>query len=111
MEAIERRLDEWRTEATACAKARAEATYLEEFKRSKLAILQKKYEALGFASVAAQEREARADPEYVEYLEGLRAAIEEAAKLEYFLKISFRGSELWQSLQANKRAEIKAYGG
>lgn len=106
---IERRLTELRTKAALYAKAAAEKTYLEEFRKSKLAILQKKY-MKDFDSVAAQEREARADPEYVDLLNALKFAVEEEQKLFWELQIARMGAGLWQTQQANQRAERRAYG-
>lgn len=91
------------------AKAKAEVVYLEEYKKSKLAILQKQY-AHDYPSNAAQEREARADKEYLKLLEGLKVATERAEKLRWELQISMTGANLWQTLQANERAERRGYG-
>ena len=108
-DAIERRLTELRNIAKQYSKAEAQRVYLEEFRKSKLAILQKKYMP-SFDSVAAQEREARADPEFISLLEGLRVATEDAHRLRWELEVARIGASLWQTSQATKRQEMKAYG-
>ena len=107
---LETRLSELRDQAAMHAEAEAKRIYLENFKHSKLALLMKKAEQAGVTTVAAQEREARADPEFIELLEGLRHATEVAEKNKWLLRIALQGSSLYQTQQANLRAEIKAYG-
>lgn len=109
-EAIERRLHELRTTAAKYAKAEADRTYLEEFKHSKLALLMKDAEAKGAPSVAAQERDARCNEEYLNLLEGLRFATETAERLRWELRIAERGADLWRTAEATKRAERRGYG-
>ena len=103
---IEERLDELREQAKKYAKDQAHVGYLEEFKKSKLAILMKKAETRGFTTAAAQEREARADQEYIGLLEGLEAASEAAEAARYDLKIAEWAIEIWRTRQATKRAEM-----
>lgn len=107
---LETRMQELRTLAKEHSKAEAKRVYLEEFKKSKLAILMKDAEKKGVTSNAAQERDARANPEYLAFLDGLLVATEEAESKEWELKIALEGARLWQTDQANKRAERKGYG-
>lgn len=109
-ERMEARLQELRTDANDFAAAYAEQKYLEEYRKSLLAILMKKYEAVGFNQVTAQEREARADKEYVELLANLRTATEKSERLRWNLEVSKMGVAVWQTTQANERAERKVYG-
>ena len=109
-EIIEKRLDELRQTARKFATAFAQKEHLDEFKKSKLAILMKKYEREGFTTSAAQEREARADSEYISLLDGLKAAIESSEALRWELKIAEIGAEVWRTQQASRRAERKGYG-
>ena len=109
-DAIEQRMAELRETAGKFAKAYAQVSYLEEFKKSKLALLMKKAEIDGFTTAAAQEREARASDDYMELLEGLRAATEDSERLRWELKIAEIASEVWRTKQANMRAERKGYG-
>lgn len=92
------------------ATAYAQRTYLEEFRKSKLAILMKSAEINGYSSAASQEREARADKEYLDLLEALRVATEESEKLRWQLEVAKLGVAVWQTTQANERLERKAYG-
>ena len=110
MSNIETRLAELRELAGVFAKAQAQRCYLEEFKKSKLAMAMKKYEKAGHKTSAAQEREALADPDYIGILEGLKDATEQAEKARWELKIAEMGASLYQTQQANQRAERKAYG-
>ncbi len=109
MDAIEKRMIELRAMAKDFAAAAANRAYLEEYKKSHLAILMKRYEH-DFPTVSAQEREARADKEYLETLEGLKVATETAEKLGWELRIAMKGADLWQTTQANERAERRGYG-
>lgn len=109
-EAIERRLHELRETAGKYSKAIAQCDYLDEFKKSKLAILMRSAERDGFSTIAAQEREARAHPQYLELLDGLKDAREAAESLRWELKIAEIGAEVWRTKQANLRAERKGYG-
>lgn len=109
-ESLEARLQELRDQATVYSEAEAKRTYLENYRHSKLAILMKEVELkTGLKTVAAQEREARAHPEYIELLKALRDATEVAEKNKWFLNIAMRGSSLYQTQEATKRAEIQAY--
>ena len=107
---IERRMQELRETAGKFAKAYAQKEYLEEFKKSKLAILMKKYELEGHKTSAGQEREARADPEYREMLIAIQGATEESERLRWELKVAEIGAEVWRTQAANRRAERKGYG-
>ena len=109
-EAIERRLSELRETAKKYAVAFATKEHLDEFKKSKLAILMKQAEREGFATSAAQEREARAHPDYLALLDGLRASTEQAESLRWELKIAEIGAEVWRSKEATRRMERKGYG-
>jgi hypothetical protein len=106
---IEKRLHELRETAKAYAKAESERVYLVEYRKSKLAILMKKFVRTE-STAAGQEREARAHPEYLELLEGLKVATEEAERCKWELNIARLGSELWRTQQATQRAERKGYG-
>ena len=110
MSALEERLEELRALGAVAAKARAEREYIDEFKKSKLAMLMATAETPGAASVAAQERDARRHPEYLELLTGLKVAVETCERCEWELRVALKGADLWQTQQANERAERRAYG-
>jgi hypothetical protein len=89
------------------AKAKAERIYLEEFRKSKKAILMKEsFEE----TVGAQEREAYAHPDYRELLRGLREAIEIEEKLRWDLVAAQARVDVWRSIEASNRREARALG-
>lgn len=110
-ELIERRLHELRETIDAHAAALAEKNHLDEFKKSKLAILMKQAEKEGHKTTAAQEREARAHPDYLQLLDGLKAATEESERLRWELELVRIRVSLYQTQQANARAERQGYRG
>lgn len=94
----------WKT-APELAKAKAERIYLEEFTKSKRALLMKQHPDL---SVTAQEREALAHPEYAEHLAGLRAAVEREEVLRWRMASAQAAIDVWRSLNASNRAIDKS---
>lgn len=106
----EQRLAELRQMSEEYAKAYAERNYLEEYKKSKLALLMKQAELDGHKTAAAQEREARADAEYIALLNNLRTATEISERTRWQLEVSKLGVAVWQTQNANERAERRAYG-
>ena len=110
MSDIERLLDEYRGKVSEYSKARARRTYIEEFKKSKLAILMRQADRDGFKSVNAQEREAMASDEYLELLKALETAVEAEERLRYDMRRLEMEAEVWRTLRADERFEKKAYG-
>lgn len=104
---IFRSLDFIRDNAPAYAKAKSERVYLEEFRKSKKALLMRDAEIAGHKTAAAQEREAYANPEYLGVLEGLRAAVEEEESLRWLIVAAQAKIEAWRTIEANRRAEAK----
>lgn len=100
-------LDFIRDQAPAYAKAKSERIYLEEFRKSKKAMLMRDAEIAGHKSSAAQEREAYADPEYLVVLEGLKAAVEQEEVLRWRIVGAQAKIEAWRTIEANRRAEAK----
>ena len=92
--------------ASEYAVAKSDMDYLDHFRKSQLAMLTKEI-LVGGGSFAAAENEARTRKEYIEVLEGLRAATEKSTKLYWHLRIADRGIDIWQSKQATARAELK----
>jgi hypothetical protein len=87
------------------ADAKAQRVYLEEFRKSKKALLMKQSieSALG-----AQERDAYAHAEYVELLKGLKEAVAIEEKLRWDLIAAQARVDIWRTEQANMRNEGKA---
>lgn len=84
------------------AAAKANRVYLEEFRKSKKALLMK---ASSETSGVAQERDAYAHPEYVQLLDGLKVAVEAEERLKWDLIAAQARVEIWRTEQANARAE------
>lgn len=100
-------LDFIRDNAPAYAKAKADRVYLEEFRKTKKALLMRVAEAKGINAANAQEREAYAHPEYIQLLEGLRDAVEREEQLRWHFVAAQAKIECWRTVEANKRAEAK----
>jgi len=113
---IEQRMQQLRDLAKQRAKSKAQKEYLEHFRKSQLAILKKEYAVVKdgakfmYPSSASQDDQARADHRYLETLTGLKIATEEYEYMNWELKIAEMGAGLWQTKQANERAERKGYG-
>jgi hypothetical protein len=90
------------------AKAKSERIYLDEFRRTKRALLMKQAMEMGYESAAAQEREAYAHPEYVELLKGLAVAVEQEELLRWKLTAATLKTEIWRTESANERSGVKA---
>ena len=86
--------------STAYAKAKAEVTYLEEFRKSKKAILFS--QAIG-NTVADRENQAYAHPEYQAVLDGLRDAVATAEALRWKLISKQATIDVWRSQEASNR--------
>lgn len=107
---IEELLERYRQLADRYAPARANREYIDEYKKSLLALLMKDAERKGATSAAAQERDSRARDEYLKLLDGLKEAVHEEEKIRYHLKAVEWEIEIWRTKQANERAERRAYG-
>jgi hypothetical protein len=90
------------------AQAKAERTYLEEYRKSKKAMLMKEAETWGHKTSAAQEREAYAHEAYIALLEGLRDAVAVEEELRWGLVAAQARIDVWRSQEASARQEIKA---
>jgi hypothetical protein len=104
---IFRSLDFIRDNAPLYAKAKSERVYLEEFRKTKKALIMRAAEEAGYKTAATQEREAYADPGYMEVLEGLRAAVEEEERLRWLIVAAQAKIDVWRTIEANRRTEAK----
>lgn len=86
------------------AQAKAQRVYLEEFRKSKKAILMGQS-----AAKAATEREqyAYAHEDYLALLGGLKAAVEVEEKLRWDLVAAQARIEIWRTQSANNRTQDK----
>lgn len=89
--------------------AKAQRVYLEEFRRSKKALLMKDALLMGVEAANAQEREALADPEYHQLCRGLAAAVEVEEKLKWELESHRLDIEIWRTREATNRMQDKAH--
>jgi len=87
------------------AKAKAERTYIEEYRKSLKSILMKRSME---TAIGAQEREAYAHPEYVQLLDGLKEAVLIEERLKWDITAATLRVEIWRTEQANNRAEGRA---
>jgi hypothetical protein len=90
------------------AKAKSERIYLEEFRKSKKALLMKNAMVAGFDSAVSQEREAYAHTEYKQLLMGLAAAVEKEETLKWQLMAAQMKTEIWRTESANDRMQDKS---
>jgi hypothetical protein len=86
--------------APAYAKAKAERIYLEEFRKSKKALLM---QSSPHATAAMQERDAYAHPEYLGLLAALRVAVETEETARWMLTAAQARVEVWRSQEASNR--------
>jgi hypothetical protein len=89
------------------AQAKAQRVYLEEFRKTKKALLMKDALARGIDSAVAQEREAYAHIEYADLLKGLMVAIEQEEALKWKLTAAQMKADIWRSEQASERLGVK----
>jgi len=87
------------------AQAKAERVWIEEFRKSKKALLMK--ESTG-KSAAAKEMDAYAHPDYIALLDGLKAAVEVEETLKWKLIAAQIVPEIWRTQEASNRNQDKA---
>jgi len=112
-EQAEHWLDGLRTLVKDYAEAKAQRVYLEHFRKSKKAMLMAEAEAKDpdrYKSAASQEVYAYRHPEYIELLEGLKAATETEEFRRWQLKSREMRFEQYRTEAANQRAERGRYG-
>lgn len=109
-EGLEKALNFIRDEAKKYAQAKAARVQLMEFRKSKKAILMKNAQVAGHKTGSAQEREAYADPEYIDLLNAIREAVEVEELIRYQMKAAELKIEIWRSKNANRRNEQSRYG-
>lgn len=87
------------------AVAKGQRVYLEQFRKSKKALLMNASKA---KTVAERESDAYADSEYIELLKGLQAAVETEEELKWMLVAAEARVELYRTESANARAQDRA---
>jgi hypothetical protein len=87
------------------ASAKAQRVYLEEFRKSKKAILMGQSTA---KTSAEREQYAYSHEDYLALLGGLKAAIEVEETLRWHLVAAQARVEIWRTASANNRAQDRA---
>jgi hypothetical protein len=98
-----------RNNADAYGVAKGERIYIEEFRKSKKALLMKDALVRGIEAANAQEREAYADKEYRALLKGLEAAINKEESLKWKIEAARLDIEIWRTRQATERTLIRSH--
>ena len=98
-----------RDKAPAYGEAKAQRVYLDEFRKSKKALLMKNALEMGYEAANAQEREAYADPAYLQLLKGLAAAIEKEETLRWEIEAARLDIEVWRTREATNRMQDRAH--
>jgi len=98
-----------RNKAPAYGEAKAQRVYLEEFRKSKKALLMKDALTLGIEAANAQEREAYAHPSYQQLIRGLAEAIEKEETLKWEIEAARLDIEIWRSREATNRTQDGAH--
>ena len=97
-----------RDNAEKLANAKAERAYIEQFIKSKKAMLMQQVSE-NSPTLAAQEREALAHPEYLELLKAHKEAVFIEEKVKALMTAAQNQIEIWRTLESTKRAELKAF--
>jgi len=98
-----------RDKAPAYGEAKAQRVYLDEFRKSKKALLMKNALEMGYEAANAQEREAYADPAYLQLLKGLAAAIEKEETLRWEIEAARLDVEIWRTREATNRMQDRVH--
>lgn len=109
-EQIEKLIDAWRKNIPEYAKAKADAEYLKEFRKSKKAILMVEAEQKGVKTGQEREAYAYSHPEYLNLLEAYRIAVETSESLKWRITVAERRVDIWRTKSANVRTEKTMYG-
>ena len=84
------------------AKAKANRIQIEEFRKSKKALLMNQCSA---ETVNAREQFAYSHSEYIQLIEGLKEAVEIEESLRWKMTAAQMRVEIWRSLESTARAE------
>ena len=95
-----------RNNAGPLSKAKAERIYLEQYRKSLKAILIQECED---GTIQTKESYAYSHPDYLELLQGLKAAVEEEEKIRWLMIAAQAKIEVYRTQQANNRFIDKAH--
>jgi hypothetical protein len=93
------------TNAPLYAQAKANRVYLEEFRKSKKALLMNESDA---TAATAREQYAYSHPDYQALITGLKAAVEVEETLKWRMEAAKIRTELWRTESANNRTIDRA---
>ncbi len=99
-EEIGKALDWMRDNAKSLAQAKSQRVYLEQFRKSKKAILFSECEE---KTIAERENWAYAHPDYIEVLDGYKIAVEHEEELKWLMTAASLKVEVWRSQEATNR--------
>ena len=102
MEQAEKANDWIRDNARHYAQAKANRIYLEEFRKSKKAILVQQAKGTNLD----RESYAYAHEDYIEVLEGIKAAVEQEEELRWKMVAAQAKLDLWRTQESSRRAGI-----
>ena len=85
------------------ANAKARRVFKEEERKTKKALLMQEAQTKGVTTLAAQERDAYADPSYIELLNELRESVIDEETLKWKLIAAQMRVDVWRSENANNR--------
>jgi hypothetical protein len=100
LEDLLERLEKMERAIVPYSKAKAERVYIENFLRSKKALLMQQSDE---KTIAGKEAFAYAHDEYIQLLHGLREAVETEEKCRWSLERLKIETELYRTVQANER--------
>lgn len=87
------------------AQAKANRVYIEEFRKSKKALLMNQSDE---STVNAREQFAYSHPEYCGLLDGLREAVQIEEKLKWEMEAARLRVEIWRTQEATARNESRS---
>jgi len=95
--------------ASEYAKAKSNRIGLELKLKTAKAILMKQAYLDGITQIAAQERDALADPEYIGLIDDLMLAVKEEETLKYQIQASDLQVQIWRTREASERLAIRSH--
>ena len=87
--------------STKYAEAKANRVYIEEFRKSKKALLMNQCDE---STVNAREQFAYSHPEYIQLLEGLKVAVGIEESLKWQMEAARLRIEIWRTQEASNRS-------
>jgi hypothetical protein len=105
-EEIEKAVDYLRANARKAAQCKAERIYMEEYRKTVKAEIQRETPS---DTLGNQEARAYSDSRYMQHLKAMRDAIEADEYHRWMMIAAQAKIEAWRTQQANARAEGKAY--